>query len=507
MKILNKEQIYEADKQTVTKQGITSYQLMERAGGLVFQWLHHRLKGCGAPIKIFCGIGNNGGDGLVIARELLEQGYTVTIYVVNYSDHRSEDFLKAEKALNEQAETTPAVLKTQKDFPSIEATDFIIDAVFGIGYNRPAPGWVQKLLKQINDSGAYILSIDVPSGLYLDQVPAKDEAVIKPKVLLSFQVPKMVFFFPQTGKYIKDWEILDIGLDKEYLKEVETNTHLIDTPEAVKLYKPRERFTHKGTFGHSLIIGGSYGKMGAALLSAKACLKSGSGLVSAYVPKFAMPIMQTALPEVMVLTDRHDGRYFEEIVFDLDPDVIGIGMGLGTEKITVDALYLFLKNNKKSLVIDADALNIIAKNKKFLELLPAKTILTPHPKELQRLIGAWKDDFEKMQKVTVFAKKHDLIIVVKGANTMTVYDGQIYVNNTGNPGMATGGTGDVLTGVITALIAQSYDSVNAAILGVYLHGRAGDLAAEKVGYEALISEDVVNYLGAAFMEIYEHLNT
>lgn len=505
MKILNQDQINNADQATIKNQKITSYELMERAAGLVAQWICHRLQDSPAPIKIFCGIGNNGGDGLVIARKLLEQDYDVSTFVVNYSDKRSDDFQKAEQDLIDQTGKEPIVLKSVDDLPELKQTDFVIDAIFGIGYNRPAPDWVQELFGQINSSGAYVLSIDVPSGLYLDQVPKQGETVVEPTVLLSFQVPKLVFFFPQTGKNIKNWEIINIGLDKDYLENVESNIQLIDTPEAVKMYRPRNRFTHKGTYGHSLIIGGSYGKMGAAILSAKACLKVGSGLVSTYLPKFAMPIMQTSLPEVMVLTDRHDGKYFEEIEFDLDPDVIGIGMGLGTEKVTVEAFRSFLKKNKKQLVVDADALNIISRNNELLDYLPAKTVLTPHPKELQRLIGDWKDDFEKMDRVIAFAKRYNLIIVVKGAHTMTVYDGQIYVNNTGNPGMGTGGTGDVLTGVITGLIAQKYEPLIAAVLGVYIHGKAGDLAAEEVGYEALISDDVVNYLGKAFKGIYKEL--
>ena len=245
--------------------------------------------------------------------------------------------------------------------------------------------------------------------------------------------------------------------------------------------------------------------MGAVLLSAEACLKAGSGLVTAYIPNFAMPIMQTALPEVMVLTDRHTGKCLEEISFELDPDVIGIGMGLGTEDITVEAFKSFLKRNKKPLVIDADALNILSKNKDFLDLIPARSVLTPHPKELERLIGKWKDDFDKMDMAIAFAKKNELILIIKGAHTMTIGDGHVYINNTGNPGMATGGTGDVLTGLITGLIAQKYDALDAAILGVYLHGRAGDLAVVDTGYEAMISDDVVNYLGKAFQEVYENL--
>jgi hydroxyethylthiazole kinase-like uncharacterized protein yjeF len=500
MKIFNRDQIYGADKVTITNQNISSFELMERAAGYVFKWLQKNLPKK-KVIHIFCGIGNNGGDGLVIARKLHADDYEVKTYVVAYAEKRSDDFLAAEKKLKTDENAVVSVIKEHDKLPTINADEIVVDAIFGIGYDRPAAVWVQELYTKINESGAYVVSVDLPSGLYLDAVPKESEPVIKADVLLTFQVPKLVIFLPETGKFIKKWKRIDIGLDAEYLKNTQTDLQLIDFAEIKKRYKKRDKYTNKGTFGHSLIIGGSYGKMGAVVLSAKACLKAGSGLVTTYIPQFAMPILQTAIPEIMVLTDRHNGTYLEEINFDLEPDVVGIGMGMGTASISMEALGSFLKISKKPMVIDADALNCIAKNPDFLMLIPAKSVLTPHPKELKRLIGEWDDDFDKLEKAKNFASKYDLVLVIKGANTITIHERQIFVNDNGNPGMATGGTGDVLTGIITALIAQGYKPVDAAIFGVYLHGSAGDLAAEKLGFEALTAGDVVENLGKAYLKI------
>ncbi len=502
MKILSKEQVYEADQATITNEGIPSINLMERAGGYAFEYLHQRLQGQNVPVKVFCGIGNNGGDGLVIARNLIEHDYNVTIYIVSYSEKRSHDFLKALEALKSKSKNWPVVLKSEDDLPTISHEDLIIDCIFGIGLNRPAPDWVQHLFKQINKSGAYVLAIDVPSGMAVDQIISEAE-VIHPTVVLSFQTPKLVFFLPQSGKYINSWDVLDIGLDRSYLNSVKTKAQLIDKTEARQMYRPRAKFSHKGTYGHALIIAGSYGKMGAAVLSSKACLKAGAGLVTAYTTRQGLPILQTSIPEVMVLTDRHDGTYLEEIKFDLEPNIIGVGPGLETEKTTCEAFKTFIKSNRIPLVLDADALNMLAQDKELLNFLPKYCVLTPHPKELERLIGAWKDDFEKLEKAEAFSAKYNCVLVCKDAHTIVIFEGNYYINNTGNPGMATGGSGDVLTGVITGLISQGYDPLTASIFGCYLHGKAGDLAVNQTAYEALTASTILDFLGAAILDLFE----
>ena len=276
----------------------------------------------------------------------------------------------------------------------------------------------------------------------------------------------------------------------------------IDRAAILKRYKPIDAKTHKGIQGYALLIGGSYGKIGAVTLSSKACLKTGCGLVTVFIPRCGYEILQTANPEVMVLTDVQE-KHISKIDFDFIPQAIGIGPGMGQELETQNALHEFLINDKTPLVIDADALNILAKNPEWVFLLPAKTILTPHPKELERLIGKWESDSEKMEKAITFSKKHHLIIVMKGVTTFIIDDETIYENTTGNAALATAGTGDVLTGMITSLLAQSYESIDAAILGVYLHGLTADIALSKTGYQAFIASDVISNIGNAYLSLEE----
>ncbi|MEZ4803128.1 MAG: NAD(P)H-hydrate dehydratase [Gelidibacter sp.] len=501
MKLFSKEQIYKGDQTTAKKQNISSTELMERAGIQIFNWLHVRMQGAQVPIHVFCGIGNNGGDGLVVARHLITHGYNVKTYVVNCSDKRSKDFLINYDRIKETTKKWPEMLNSEADYPEIGVDDIIVDAVFGIGLNRPADDWVKGLFQHFRKSKAFTLAIDMPSGLYSDKVPKDENGVVWANYTLSFASPKLVFFLPETAKYTEQWEILDIGLDPEYLYETETEAELIGKNEMLQVYQPREKFSHKGDFGHSLIIGGSYGKIGAVTLSSKAALASGAGLVTAYVPKCGYTILQSSFPEAMVLTDKDDSE-ITDIHFDLEPMSIGIGMGLGTSETTQLAFEKFLKANKSPLVIDADGINVLAKNKDLLKLLPKDTILTPHPKELERLIGKWKDDFDKLKKVKEFSKTHEAIVVIKGANTITVSNDKLYVNSTGNPGLATAGTGDVLTGIMTGLVSQGYKPLTAAVFGVYLHGKSADIAVEDFGYQSLIASNVIDYLGKAYLDLF-----
>ena len=502
MKIFSKEQIYLGDKLTAERQTITSTELMERAGVQLFNWLHVRMQGAQVPIHVFCGIGNNGGDGLVLARHLITHGYNVHTYVVNCSDKRSKDFLINYDRIKTVTKKWPILLSCTEEFQPIDANDIIIDAVFGIGLNRPVVDWVKSLFQHFKNSKAYTVAIDIPSGLYADKTITDENAVVWAGHTLSFASPKLVFFLPETAKYTVQWEILDIGLDKEFQMNTETESVLISKHEVLPLYQPRDKFGHKGDYGHSLIIGGSYGKIGAVLLASRAVMGSGSGLVTAYVPRCGYQTMQTALPEAMVITDEAED-IISNIVYDLEPSVIGIGIGMGTEKKTLAAFEHFLKFNKSPLVIDADALNILSKKKPLLKLIPKQSILTPHPKELERLIGTWESDFDKLAKAKTFAKKHEVVLVIKGAHTITIFDNKLYVNTTGNPGLATAGSGDVLTGVITGLIAQGYDSLHAAVFGVYLHGRSADLAVENFGYQSLIASHVIEYLAEAFLDLFK----
>lgn len=501
MKIFSKEQIYEGDRLTAQKQNITSAELMERAGIQIFNWLHLRMQGAQVPIHVFCGIGNNGGDGLVVARHLITHGYNVKTYIVNYSDKRSKDFLINYERIKETTKEWPSILKSAADFPQIHKDDIILDAIFGIGLNRPIVEWVTQLFIHFRASKAFTLSVDIPSGAFTDRVAESEDAVVWANHTLSFQSPKLIFFLPDTARYSLQWEVLDIGIDREFLFQTQTDAILIGKHEVLPMYQPREKFSHKGTYGHSLIIGGSYGKMGSVLLASKAVLASGAGLVTAFIPNCGYTAIQSALPEAMVITDK-DSELITEINFDIEPNVIGIGVGLGTDAKTVTAFQNFLKQNKLPLVLDADAINIISKKKTLLKLLPKQSILTPHPKELERLIGKWNDDFDKLDKVKSLSKKHDLIIVIKGANTITIYEDIAYINTTGNPGLATAGTGDVLTGIIAGMIAQGYLPLQATLFGIYLHGRSADIAIEDYGYQSLMASHVIETLGEAYIDLF-----
>ena len=502
MKIFDVQQLAEADKITIRKQRITTELLMERAATLVYDEIHSRLQGAQIQIKLFCGTGNNGGDGLVVGRLLLKQNYNVSIYIVNYSKARSKDFHSNYSKIKDISTKLPILINRKEDFPKLSEEDFIIDAIFGIGLNRPLEDWVAELVIHINKSRAFVVSIDMPSGMFADKTPSKNDAVIKADISFTFQAPKLVFFLPQAAEYLGDLKVLNIGLDKEYLDKTQVKAKLVDKQEAITFYVPRKNFSHKGNYGHSLIIGGSYGKIGSISLTAMSALRSGAGLVTIYSPKCGYNILQTVLPEAMVITDKNEDE-LSGIDFKIEPNVICFGMGAGTSKNTIRAFKELLERTKDPMVIDADGLNILSLHKEFLKLVPENSVLTPHPKELERLIGKWKDDFEKLEKVQEFSNKYKLIVVIKGAHTITVLGDKLFVNSTGNPGMATAGSGDVLSGVITALISQGYAPMIAAVFGVYLHGKAGDISAEKLSCQGMISSDIAKNIGAAFLDLFK----
>jgi hydroxyethylthiazole kinase-like uncharacterized protein yjeF len=502
MKLFSKEQIYEGDKLTTERQKVSSTDLMERAGTQIFNWIHMRMQGAQVPIHVFCGIGNNGGDGLVLARHLITHGYNVITYIVNCSNKRSKDFLINYDRIKNVTKDWPKMLTCEADFPEFRADDIIVDAVFGIGLNRPPNHWAQQLFQKFRASKAFTLAIDIPSGVYTDKAVEDENAVVHANFTLSFQSPKLVFFLPETAKYTVQWEVLDIGIDREYLVQTETEVELISKFEALPLYKPREKFAHKGHFGHVLILGGSYGKIGAVNLASRAALSSGAGLVTAYVPKCGYQSLQASIPEVMVITDENESA-ISNINFDIQPSVIGFGVGLGIADRTVKTFEVFLKKNKTPLVIDADGLNLLSNKKTLLKLLPEQTILTPHPKELEGLIGKWSDDFEKLKKVKTFSKTYNVIVLIKGAHSITVYKEKLYINTTGNPGMATAGSGDVLTGVIAGLIAQGYEPLKATIFGVYLHGKSADISLEDYGYQSLIASHIIETMGDAYLDLFK----
>ncbi len=497
-KILTAKQIYQADKVTIKKNNITSLDLMEHASELCFNWIHNRLQGNPLQIHIVCGTGNNGGDGLAIARMLKKHGYNTKTYIINCGNDRSTDFLTNYERLKELGDW-PIMINCDSEFPKIIENDMVIDAIFGIGINRAPKGVLKEIILHINKSNAYILSIDFPSGLFTDKTVTDRDSVVKAFQVLTFETPKLAFLMPENEIFCLNWEVIPIGLDQEFISQQESNYFLTQKQHILPMYKMRNKFSHKGTFGHSLIIGGSFGKIGAVTLAVKAALKIGSGLVTAYIPKCGYSILQTAIPEVMVEVDTENE--LQHFNFKTKPTVIGIGIGMGVSDKTKKGFIKFLKENTSPLVIDADGINCIAKNKTAIELLSENTILTPHPKELERLIGSWKNDYQKLAKTIAFSKKHKLIIVLKGANTTVIHQGKAYFNTTGNPALATAGSGDVLTGIITGLIAQKYSPLEACLFGVYTHGLTADIAMQNMVYETFTASDILYNLSNAFIHL------
>lgn len=497
MKILTAEQTRQADAFTIENEPITSIDLMERASKQCFDWLIDQYP-VNEHYTIFSGIGNNGGDGLAIARMLKKKGKSLVVYVVEFSKNYSPDFKENLDRLNKEGVVPVFLTEEQHHFKLNEGT-IALDAIFGSGLTRPISGFIADVIGAINETATTTIAIDIPSGLFSDDNSANDRAsIVKADYTLTFQHPKLCMLFPENYPYVGDFIVLNIGLDGTFIKQQESNYYYL-TLEAIQAeIKNRSKFAHKGNYGHALLITGSKGKMGAGILAARACLRAGVGLLTVQVPGEALHIMQTSVPEAMCIVD--DDPDIISVVADvLTYNAIGVGPGIGKEQKTHLVLKSLIQNTSVPLVIDADALNIIAENLTWLSFLPANSILTPHPKEFERLAGKWTTDEERLAKQKQLAIKNGVIVVLKGANTsICLPDGSVYFNSTGNPGMATGGSGDVLTGIITGLVAQGYDPDKAAITGVYLHGMAGDLAKDKEGENGLIASDIIDNITHAY---------
>jgi NAD(P)H-hydrate epimerase len=500
MKILPVEKIREADQYTIANEPVLSVDLMERAATACYKWLRKRIDPA-RKVRVFCGLGNNGGDGLVIARLLSEDNPNVDVYVIRHSDKCTDDFSVNLDRLKTFMAQRCHDLHPGDPLPLIDPGDVIIDAVFGSGLSKAVTGFPGKIIRHINESRALIVAVDMPSGLFSDKYTDPGAgAIVQADYTLSFQFPKLAFMFAENDRFVGDWKILYIGLHPDFIEKVQTRDKLLTRDMAAGLLKPRAKFSHKGNFGHALLIAGSYGKMGASVMAAKACLRSGVGLLHAHSPLKGCPVMQTAVPEAMVSIDPDESCF--SALPPLDPyTAIGIGPGIGFEEKTKKGLKLLIQNAAVPLVLDADALTILGENKTWIPFLPENSVLTPHPKEFERLVGKAGNDFDRQRQLREFCIKHKVYVVLKGAHTCICNPaGMCYFNTTGNPGMASGGSGDVLTGIILGLLAQRYHPGDACLLAVYLHGLAGDLAARKLGMEAIIAGDIIDKIGKAFLK-------
>ena len=511
MKILSVDKIREADAYTIENEPIDSIDLMERAASKVYEWFMKRCKTKEVNVRIFCGVGNNGGDGLALARMLYFTGIISEVFIVRVSDKMSRDCEINFNRLKEETETPMYDIFSEDDFPIIKDNEIVIDAIFGSGLNRNVEGFTAELISHLNNNNAIRIAIDIPSGLFADggqqSMPSTDSgtstvnepvevtrhapAIFKADYTLSFQFPKLAFMFPENDVYVGRWEVIDIGLHKDFIDNVETLNFYTTEDMAMPILRKRTKFSHKGTYGHALLVAGSSGKTGAALLSAEACLRTGVGLLTAHLPKDALLPMQIYLPEAMTSIDKSE-THCTEITDILPYTAIGVGPGLGKDPETAILLKKIIQEATQPLVLDADALNIIADNPTWISFLPNNTILTPHPKEFERLFGKTNNSYERLELQRNMSVTHNIIIVLKGAHTaITFPNGTCFFNSTGNPGMATAGSGDVLTGMILSLLAQRYSPEESALLGVYLHGKAGDKAAKEIGENAMIARDII----------------
>ena len=488
MKLLSAQQIQQWDAFTMQHEPISSIDLMERAAQCCVHWIIEN-DFIHQPIRIFCGKGNNGGDGLAIARLLLEKGCTVIVFILEFGAKGTDDFQINLHRLH-HVTTNIHFIQATEFIPVIDKHDIIIDALYGSGLNRPLQLLSKEIVDHINESNATIISIDVPSGLSIDK-SSKANTVVKANHTLTFQNLKLCFLVAENTDYFDDVHVLDIGLYPDYLQTIDTVFEITEQDSIASKIKPRNSFSHKGNYGYALLIAGNKGKMGAALLAAKACLRTGTGLLTVNILQEDQSTINTFLPEAMTMNRS------EKISFDTY-STIGIGCGLGTnddaKKLVVDVL----ENYTKPIVIDADALNIIAANKNLLQQIPAGSIITPHPKEFERLFGVCENDFDRMNKAIALSEQHNFIIILKGHYTLIAANGKGYFNNTGNVGLAKGGSGDALTGMIVSLLAQKYSSLHAALIGVYLHGLAADISLENQSKESLLATDVIENIGKAF---------
>jgi NAD(P)H-hydrate epimerase len=489
MKILSSNQTKELDAFSISEEPIASIDLMERASEAFFKKFCEKFD-INYSVMLFCGTGNNGGDGLAVARKAHLAGYDLNTFVIGDVAQGSPDFKINLDRLKNQNTYNLINNIDELNFNNTTKT-VIVDALFGSGLNRKVDGLAAEIIEKINLSGIPVVSIDIASGLFADKSSEKG-AIIKPKYTISFQIPKLAFFMPENEIYVGDWEIVNIGLSEKFIEKVETKYHFI-TSSNIKP-RGRDKNSHKGTFGHALLIAGSEGMMGAAVLSSKACLRSGVGKVTVHSPKTGIGILQISIPEAIVNLSQNK-KYFAvnwNKPFLETFDAIGIGPGVGTENLK--GFKSFLENiPQKPIAVDADAINILGKNPDLIELVPENSIFTPHPKEFKTLSGkVWKDDFERLEILSEFATKHHVIVCLKGHNTaIAMSNGNICFNTTGNSGMATAGSGDVLTGIILGFLAQGYSPEQAAIQGVFEHGLAGDRASNSRSERAMIASDII----------------
>jgi NAD(P)H-hydrate epimerase len=498
------EQMRRADALTIEREPITALDLMERAAGRCAAWIVDRQRmgdirpSPNGRYVVVVGMGNNGGDGLVIARLLHQAGMPVVVRrVVHREKPSSEHATNLERA---RAMGVELLDLSAADQLSVSAGDVVIDALFGTGLDRPVEGLAAEVIRAINASGAPVIAIDLPSGLWATENVGNDPAtIIRATCTLTFEWPKLALLLPDHSDRVGYWEVLSIGLSAAALQGSDLPFSVVELSDIEQMLRGRPRAGHKGLFGHALLIAGSRGRMGAAVLATRACLRSGAGLVTVHVPACGLDVLQSAAPEAMCSVDPAEGLV-TDVPRNLVVYAVGIGPGLGTDPDTANVLKRLIQDPPAPLVLDADALNVLAENPTWTAFLPPGSILTPHPKEFDRLYGKPSaSGSERLQRARDMALRTRCTVVLKGAPTaVCAPDGRVVFNSTGNAGMARGGSGDALTGLLTGLVAQGYAPGTAALVGVYLHGLAGDLVAKRKGQDGMSISDLIEALPEAW---------
>lgn len=504
MKIFTAAQIHELDKYTIENEPIESIDLMERAAKALTRAIMDEYNSL-MPVIVFAGPGNNGGDALAVARMLAENNYTVTVYLFNVNGKLSNDCAVNKVRLMDNRRVKNFIeVRQEFEPPVLEEGMLIIDGIFGSGLNKPLAGGFASLVKYINSSAATVVSIDVPSGLMTEDNTYNVRAnIIHADLTLTLQHVKLAFLFKENQPYIGRLKVLDIRLSKEGIQKLDANYTMLEENDVRQMIQPRSAFAHKGDMGHALLIAGSYGMGGAAVLAAKACLRAGCGKLTVHSPKKNNMVLQISVPEAIIQLDREETTFSEPIDTE-EYHVVGIGPGLGTSEQSAIAMISQIRRSQCPIVADADALNMLGTHRSWMQQLPKGMILTPHPKELDRMEGNCADSYERLVKASNLAERIQGYVILKGHySALCMPDGHVIFNSTGNAGMATAGSGDVLTGIITGLLARGYKQAEACLLGMYLHGLAGDIAAKELGEESLIASDLIQYLPKAFKRLNE----
>ncbi len=502
MKIFTAAQLHELDKYTIEHEPVKGIDLMERAAKALTAAIKEEWA-ANTPMVVFAGPGNNGGDALAVARMLADAGYKVSVYLFNIHDKLSDDCAANRDRLVEQRKVQFTEVSLSFDPPALDSGTVVVDGLFGSGLNKTLMGGFASLVKYINQSPCQVVSIDLPSGLMCEDNTYNVHAnIIQANLTLTLQQKKLSMLFADCQRFIGRLKVIDIRLSPEYIMQTETKCRILEENDVAALLRRRPDFANKGTMGHSLIVAGSYGMAGAAVLATKACLRAGAGKVTVHTPGRNYDVLQISVPEAVLQLDKDDYEFSESVTCD-GYDALGIGPGLGQSESTAVALIGQISRAKCPVVADADAVNILASHQAWMQQLPSGIILTPHPKEFDRLLGSPSaSSYDRLMSARQMAARIHGYIVLKGHySALCLPDGAVLFNPTGNSGMATAGSGDVLTGIITALLARGYGQLDACALGMYLHGLAGDLAVRDLGKESLVASDIINYLPKAFKRL------